>query len=64
MADAAGTTVEAVTSRLHRLRRKFGCNRLQLVTLIDRVIRGAGEPGFAFFHPGRAVRGTNGEAER
>jgi hypothetical protein len=34
------------------------------VTLIDRVIRGAGEPGFAFFHPGRAVRGTNGEAER
>jgi hypothetical protein len=65
LAADQGISYEAVCSRLYRARRSLeATNPRQFVALILRVLGAVGEPGGAFFHPERCVRGTNEEEER
>jgi hypothetical protein len=65
LAADRGISYEAVCSRLYRARQSMKLsNPRQLVALVLRVLGVAGDPGGAFFHPERGVRGTNREVER
>jgi hypothetical protein len=65
LAADQGISYEAVCGRLYRARRSLeASNPRQFVALVLGVLGVAGDPGGAFFHPERGVRGTNEEEGR
>jgi hypothetical protein len=65
LAADQGISYEAVCSRLYRARKSLvATNPRQFIALVLRVLGVAGDPGRAFFHPERGVRGTNEEVGR